>query len=808
MAFDLGTLVAYLGIDTSGMDEGTAKAESKLGGFAKKAAGITTAAGVAVGAAFMTSLHANMDFEEEQDRVAASLGLTSKQAAESSKAASKVFAGNWGESLADTSTAVEEVMGNIKGMRNASADDLTAMTGHAFDFAKAMGIEVGQATTVVGSMLQNGLAKNGTDAFDMLTKAAQGVPTELRGDLFDLMHEYGPQLQQMGMDGSQALAMLSNAAKSGGSWGMDKNFDALKEFTILATDGSKSTSDAMKSLGLDAAKMSNDVLAGGDRATGATQAVVKALQSVKDPSQQAQLALSLFGTPLEDLSTSDIPKFLGSLAAGEKGLGKYQGAVTDMGNTLNDNANSNLASFWRQIQVGGLAIANWALPMVNKFAKYLATELGPRLTNLGATIRENVIPAVKKAGQWLADKLLPPMRKIAHQVTEQLLPALQRLWDTYKDDASAVFEAAMDAGSAIIDKLKVSLDKVIPALTEVVDWLSENRDIVLAVGAAIGSYVAVVATFTLVTKTITAVTKGWAIAQGILNAVMAMNPIGLVVLAIVALVGAFIIAYRRSDKFREIVDAVFGGLKKFGGWVASTFVGFIHKAAAAFHWITDKAGDVLGWLRSNWKTALFVLLTGPFGLAVILIRKHWDKITEKAAGAKSFIVDKFNSLVGFMTGLPSRMWDATKGMFDGVKDSFTSAFNYIIDKWNSLEFSIPAVDTHIPKVGKVGGFTLGTPDIPHLATGGLTTGPTLALVGDNPGGQEVVEPLSSAYGRLDRAYAAGKANGSQRQGSTGRFAMTLDNGAVLTGLLREIVDDALDGAQALADNGLRAGWSN
>lgn len=40
-------------------------------------------------------------------------------------------------------------------------------------------------------------------------------------------------------------------------------------------------------------------------------------------------------------------------------------------------------------------------------------------------------------------------------------------------------------------------------------------------------------------------------------------------------------------------------------------------------------------------------------------------------------------------------------------------------------------------------------DIPALATGGITTGPTLALIGDNPGGKEAVIPLN----RLERMMA-------------------------------------------------------
>jgi hypothetical protein len=69
-------------------------------------------------------------------------------------------------------------------------------------------------------------------------------------------------------------------------------------------------------------------------------------------------------------------------------------------------------------------------------------------------------------------------------------------------------------------------------------------------------------------------------------------------------------------------------------------------------------------------------------------------------------------------------------MFDGIKDAFKSAMNWVISKWNDLAFTIPTVDTHIPGVGKVGGFTIGTPDIPLLARGGFITNGAQAIVGE------------------------------------------------------------------------------
>jgi len=58
------------------------------------------------------------------------------------------------------------------------------------------------------------------------------------------------------------------------------------------------------------------------------------------------------------------------------------------------------------------------------------------------------------------------------------------------------------------------------------------------------------------------------------------------------------------------------------------------------------------------------------------------------------------AIVGYFASLPGRISSVTSGMWDGIKNSFRSALDWIISAWNNLSFKIPGVDTHIPGVGK------------------------------------------------------------------------------------------------------------
>ena len=67
------------------------------------------------------------------------------------------------------------------------------------------------------------------------------------------------------------------------------------------------------------------------------------------------------------------------------------------------------------------------------------------------------------------------------------------------------------------------------------------------------------------------------------------NPIILVVVAIVALIAAFIWAYNNVDWFREMVDNAWESIKGFAEWIAGTFMGAIQGLSDAF----NNAGQTL-----------------------------------------------------------------------------------------------------------------------------------------------------------------------------------------------------------------------
>jgi hypothetical protein len=128
--------------------------------------------------------------------------------------------------------------------------------------------------------------------------------------------------------------------------------------------------------------------------------------------------------------------------------------------------------------------------------------------------------------------------------------------------------------------------------------------------------------------------------------------------------------------------------------------------------------DVWHWIADNWPL-LLAILTGPFGIAIYFIVTHW------------------NALMGFFKGIPGDMRSIFDSIWGGIGDAFRAVINWVIDLWNRLHFKLPSI--HFGPIN-IDGPDIGVPNIAHLATGGIVTAPTLALLGER--GPEAVVPLN------------------------------------------------------------------
>lgn len=179
-----------------------------------------------------------------------------------------------------------------------------------------------------------------------------------------------------------------------------------------------------------------------------------------------------------------------------------------------------------------------------------------------------------------------------------------------KDGAAAAGDFAETSGGlanqqrilkAEFENIQASLgQKLLPALTTLGGVLLSTIDFVDRNSAVIVPLVAVLGTLAGVIWAVTTAAKVYTAVQAALNIVMALNPIGLVVIAIAALVAGFVIAWKHSETFRNVVMGAFGGVRTAAGWVVDA-VKWIVSAIAS---IPRSIGDVFGGLWASFKGAV------------------------------------------------------------------------------------------------------------------------------------------------------------------------------------------------------------
>lgn len=357
--------------------------------------------------------------------------------------------------------------------------------------------------------------------------------------------------------------------------------------------------------------------------------------------------------------------------------------------------------------------------------------------------------------------LLPPMIQLAAAI----LPLLAKVVVALLPGLSALITAL---GPIMV----AALNMLIPVLAKLSDWLAKNQKVAALFALAVLALV---------------------------------SPAAAIVVGLGVLVNWLVRAYQHSESFRNV-------LRSIGQWITEHVLppvrSLIHSmrdgVVSAFHSVADAIGDhrkelatlghalkdvvefvlkyVIPAIGVYLKTGYIVLgkaiaavidiiawLIHAFGNVIHAggnvihalgnVGHAFANVGRAVKGAYNDVTHWFGNIVSFVAGLPGKIGRAASGMWDGIKTAFRAALNWIIDAWNNMDFTISVPQVHIPGTNlDIGGgsFTLGLPDIPHLATGGIvkaTQSGTLAMLGEG-GRNEAIVPLGPGGDMEDALYSA------------------------------------------------------
>lgn len=153
-------------------------------------------------------------------------------------------------------------------------------------------------------------------------------------------------------------------------------------------------------------------------------------------------------------------------------------------------------------------------------------------------------------------------------------------------------------------------------------------------------------------------TKAWTAAQWLLNAALDANPIGIVVMALGALVGALIYAYNHSEDFRRIVNLLWEAFKDFTMLLSGIVRKWLEKVITQFREASQAVMQFSRWLAST-ETFQAIAKWAKWIYELVI------KSIEKAIGAIRTLIDTFRRLFN----LPSwghSVADDLKGPLDAI----------------------------------------------------------------------------------------------------------------------------------------------
>jgi hypothetical protein len=246
------------------------------------------------------------------------------------------------------------------------------------------------------------------------------------------------------------------------------------------------------------------------------------------------------------------------------------------------------------------------------------------------------------------------------------------------------------------------------AMKPVVIGLAAVAGVILAIRAGQVAWTAATAAWSAVTTVATGV-------QWLYNAALSANPITLIIIAVVALVAATVILWKKNDAFRAFMTAAWGLI-----------------------WGAIKTG--WNWLKKNWPLILGIL-TGPVGIAVVLVQRNFGRIT--SAG---------NTALNWFKRMPGQVGRALGGIGRIIAAPFRAGFNSVAGYWNR---SVGSVSFGVPDwVPGVGGKGFSFPNMPYLAKGGHVLASGWAMVGER-GPEAVHLGAGATVAPLTRGGAGG-----------------------------------------------------
>ncbi|HCC4380416.1 TPA: tape measure protein [Enterococcus faecium] len=240
---------------------------------------------------------------------------------------------------------------------------------------------------------------------------------------------------------------------------------------------------------------------------------------------------------------------------------------------------------------------------------------------------------------------------------------------------SIIDKVGVENITGFINRVTKGIENSIPKITQFIGWLRDIGTWIVENREPLTWIVGIIGGITLAVKALNVASMLLAITGGTLAA-----PFVAIGVALGALAGALVIAYTKSETFRNIVNAAFTAVKNVVMSVINNLVEYYKMLWSVLQWLWEKIKEWASWIGNK-----FIEMKNS---VVNTVQNLWN-------GVKNFfsngVGDTWNKVVGWVknifnkaTELKNKVSDAIGNLWNGIKDTFRRGIDTVFNWFSEL----------------------------------------------------------------------------------------------------------------------------
>lgn len=469
----------------------------------------------------------------------------------------------------------------------------------------------------------------------------------------------------------------------------------------------------------------------------------------------------LLGTSMKEAATTLQGSLAMTKAAWDNlltGMGNPDADFDQLVDNLVESSSSLLSNLTPIVERAFKSLGNFiskAAPIISKELPKLVKLLLPDLINTAYDLLVGLADALPELFPVLVDTVWQLFNEIADKMGEKF-PVLEPVFDILKSALSLIAAVGDSAGAAlkaiwdnflkyVVEFYGNAFMEFMKGFADILDRVSKSQAAVATLTTIIGlitSLTAGIKAYHTVMTLVQTIQTAVATSGGILNAVWAANPVGLIVVALGALIAVIIEVITYWD-YMVLIWNTF----------ADEWTRGIQKIGRDFQGLIDNIVNGWNWFWEQWRHGSDTI---------------WQNVTNAFSKVGEFFGGLWNDIVSTFSDIGIKVGEAIGGAF---KDTINGVIWTVEGAINAIPNAINGMIDTINNLPGVSISAIPTVTLPRLAQGGvLKKGQVGYLEGD---GDEAVVPLSKNTEWIDRV--ADKIGEKSGNSATYIFNFNIDN---------------------------------